>query len=85
MFAKKNELSGTGRRASKSWVLSAPWKLASNALGAGATVLLVGAVWSRITHDSVAASTLFNLGVATEVGMVVAFIQAMIEGRRSEP
>jgi hypothetical protein len=85
MFAKKNELSRTRRLASKSWTPSAPWNLASNALGAGATVLLVGAVWSRITHDSAAASTLFNVGVATEVGMVVAFIQAMIEGRRSEP
>jgi hypothetical protein len=85
MFAKKNELSRTRRPASKSWTPSAPWNLASNALGAGATVLLVGAVWSRITHDSAAASTLFSLGLATEVSMVAAFIQAVLKGRRSGP
>ena len=83
MSARKSEMFARREHISKPWKFSEPWVVWSNALAAGAAVLLFGALWQLLSHDSAGAWLLSKLGAAVEVGMVVCFVLAILAGRVS--
>ena len=81
MSTWEHKLFARSEQGPRRWEPSESWVVWSNALAAGAVVLLVGAVCQRLSYDSAGALLLFKLGAAMEVGMVVCFVVAVLQGR----